>query len=101
AEAFPNVLCEAMACGTPCVTTDVGDAATIVGDTGWIVPPKKSEDLADAIQEALHEHASTPEHWNRRKIRARQRIVERFDIDTMYSSYRKQWRDSIDSAVPL
>jgi glycosyltransferase involved in cell wall biosynthesis len=90
-EAFPNVLCEAMACGTPCVSTDVGDAALIIGHTGWIVPSKNSVALADSIISALFEKKKNPHKWNIRKIQSRQRVKELFDIDSMKSKYFESW----------
>ena len=50
-EAFPLVLCEALACGVPCVTTDVGDCRNIVNGLGRVVPPGDLHQLAQALVE--------------------------------------------------
>ena len=88
-EAFPNVLSEAMACGTPCVTTDVGDAAIIVGETGRIVPPKQPESLAQAIADLLAEHGTAA--WHERRGAARQRVIAKFSLERMIARYRAVW----------
>ena len=77
-EAFPNVLNEAMACATPCVTTDVGDAAIIVGNTGWVVPKKNPSALMESILEAVDEKKFHNIAWLQRKDACRKRIVENF-----------------------
>jgi len=92
-EAFPNVVAEAMACETPCVVTDVGDAAYIVGDTGWIVPPRDAKALANAIDLALEQRQKG--QWRQRCHSARQRIQTYFGIEKMISSYHELWRQSL------
>lgn len=86
AEAFPNVICEAMSCGVPCVTTDVGDAAFIVGETGWVVPSRSSKQLAKALLCAMEPVCRT-----RQKIVARNRIVREFNFDKMLNNYIEIW----------
>ena len=88
-EGFPNVVAESMACGTPCIVTDVGDASFIVGKTGWVVPPNSPNKLAQAIEKALYEIGT--KKWNKRCNKARLRMRDNFDISKMLKSYNKLW----------
>lgn len=90
AEAFPNVLCEAMACGTPCISTDVGDAAIIIADTGWVVPASDATALANAIVAAVQARNDLVE-WQQRGTECRERIVVNFSVDKMVSAYQRSW----------
>ena len=94
-EAFPNVVAEAMACGTPCVVTDVGDAAYIVGETGWVVPPRDANALAGAIGAALEE-VNDVDKSNERSRHARSRIEEHFSIERMVAAYTESWRSVVE-----
>lgn len=91
-EAFPNVVAEAMACGTPCLVTDVGDAAEMVGDTGWVVPPKDPYALAKAIDEAV-QRKSDKDLWIERKTLCRHRALDNFDIAKMVRGYEAVWEE--------
>lgn len=89
-EALPNVIAEAMSCGTPCVVTDVGDCAELVGNTGRIVPPTNSEALARAWQELLD--LSEEERMNLGQL-ARNRIKDSFSLEIAVQKYEKLYRE--------
>lgn len=58
AEAFGLVALEAMACGTPVITTELGTGTSyhnVSGKTGLVVPPKNSKALAEAIKQICEE----------------------------------------------
>jgi glycosyltransferase involved in cell wall biosynthesis len=96
-EGFANVLGEAMASGVPCVATDVGDAAEIVGDTGRIVPPRQPALLAAALEELLN--MSAP--WRHELgLRARARIEDRYGLAGIARQYADVYA-AVASGRPL
>lgn len=84
-EAFPVVIGEAMACATPCVVTDVGDSAMIVGKTGIVVPAGDPEKLADAWTRLID---AGPEVRRRLGMAARARVEQKFALPLIVDRYQ-------------
>ena len=89
AEGFPNVIGEAMSSGLPCVTTDVGDASNIVAETGWVAPPRDSNQLASCLDAAL---TLTPEELKNLGNLARERIINNFSMISVKEKYITLYR---------
>jgi glycosyltransferase involved in cell wall biosynthesis len=86
-EGCPNVLLEAMACGLPCVATDVGDCARIIGPAGRIVRPRDPVALVAAWDGLMR---------NERKElgdAARARCRELFDIRGIVAAYERTYEE--------
>ncbi|UWR01245.1 glycosyltransferase (plasmid) [Rhodobacteraceae bacterium S2214] len=95
-EGFPNVIGEAMATGVPCVSTNVGDVANILGQQGWLVPVRNPQALAAAIFEARSKSQSELRESGRKSrdsVKANYShtaIIERYiDLYSMIISERK------------
>jgi glycosyltransferase involved in cell wall biosynthesis len=84
-EGFPYTLIEAMACGRPCVATDVGGVPEAIGDTGLIVAPRSPVALAQACTTLLRADGL------RRRLghAARQRALEFFTLDRAIKVYEE------------
>ncbi len=87
-EAFPIAIGEAMACGTPCVVTDVGDCALIVGATGIVVAPGNPCALAEAWRNLIE---AGPGVRHRLGMAARHRVQQHFSLPTIVERYQAMY----------
>lgn len=86
-EGFPNVIGEAMASEVPCVVTDVGDSAYIVGKYGRVCSVGDDQCIANSLLQLI-------ENKEERKIagrQARKRINENYSMDKIKKEYLKEW----------
>ena len=91
-EGFPNVLGEAMACGVPCITTAVGDAPMIVGDTGLVVPAREPGSLADAIDRLIR---LGDDRRHALGDAARARVIEQFALASIARQYEDLYAETL------
>ena len=88
-EAFPLVIGEAMASEVPCVVTDIGDSATVVSNTGKVVPPQNPEALAAGWNEIL---ILSLNDRSRLGKQARERIKEHYSLPMIASCYEEHYQ---------
>lgn len=96
-ESSSNSIAEAMACGLPCIVTDVGDSAALVGETGWVVPPSSPERLASALRDAQRAGAGG---LLARGERARRRIELLRDPENAENAHDRFYRTLIGADSP-
>jgi glycosyltransferase involved in cell wall biosynthesis len=92
-EGFPNVIGEAMSCEVPCIVTDVGDSALIVGQTGRVVPPRNPQALSDGLRELVE---LGQEGRSRLGVAARKRIKEYFALPEIVTRYQNLYQELAD-----
>jgi len=95
-ESFPNVICEAMACGVPCAVTNVGDASRIVGDTGRVVPSRNPEALAQALFTLLEMPPGQRTNLGQ-KARERAKV---FSFERAVSAYEALYTSLVERIMP-
>jgi glycosyltransferase involved in cell wall biosynthesis len=91
-EGFSNSIGEAMACGIPCVVTDVGDSAYLVEDTGLIVPPGNPKALAHSIGQLIDAGSAKRKELG---MAARRRIESEFSLPKVARRYEDLYKQCL------
>ncbi len=95
-EGFPNVIAEAMASQIPCIVTDAGDSAYIVGDTGTVVPVDSLSELSAAILKMLSKNKV---ELFQKGVCARNRVADNFSLTSMVIKYENLYQQIINKSL--
>jgi glycosyltransferase involved in cell wall biosynthesis len=89
-DVHPLVAVEAMACGLPVIASAVGGLAETVvdGKTGFLVPPRRPDELAGAINRLLASDALR----HSMGVEARKRALEEFSPEVCVGAYANEYR---------
>ena len=98
-ENFPNVILEAMACGTPVVATEVGGVPEqiIHGETGWLVPYRDYKSMSDKILDL----SKNMDSIKRCGDRASKIVEDKYSSKTMINNYIKFYDDVVNDFKSL
>ncbi|WP_342643084.1 glycosyltransferase [Rhodoligotrophos ferricapiens] len=94
-ETFSLAILEAMASGVPSVTTDVGDCAELIGDADLIAPPRNAAALAAVLARLC---ALSYEERARRGLRARDRVVGNYSLESYVRSHMRLYEQVLAGA---
>lgn len=86
-DASPRVVREAMACGVPCIVTDIPGARDLIvdGESGGLVPSGSPEKIAEAMQDLMTHR----DKLHRLALAARERIVKDFSVEAYVAYFDK------------
>ena len=83
-ESFSLIICEAMSCEIPCLVTNVGDSAKIVGGNDMVVESNNSTDMSTKIRLYLDKPKNVKKTIS---IQSRKRIANHYNLEVMVGKY--------------
>ena len=91
-EGFPNVIIEAMACGTPIISSGVGAIPEILdnGKCGVIIPPQD----ADAVKSAIQALVGDEERKAVLSTSSKERVKAEYSVASVWKQLSSVWKNA-------